>query len=153
MAAITSTVVAGVGLAMSAYGQAAQGNAAQISANYNAMVNERNAKLAKEKAVEDEKQFRISVRKSQASNVARLGKSGVRIEGSPLEVLKENARNAESDAISIRMQGTMAREQFMQEATFSRRSGASAARAANMGAASQLLAGSGDVISRYQKLK
>lgn len=152
MAAVTSVVVAGVGLAMTAYGAAAQGNAARISANYNAMVNERNADLAREKAREDEKQFRVSIRKEQGSNIARLGASGVQTTGSPLEVLRENSRNAEQDAIRIRMGGEYQREQFLTEARFNRSSGQSAARAANLGATAQVLYGSGDVLSRYNEL-
>lgn len=152
MAAVTSVVVAGVGLAMTAYGQAAQGNAAQISANYNSMINERNARLSREKAAEDEKQFRVSVRKQQGSNVARLGASGVNLEGSPLEVLRENARNAEHDAMAIRFAGEQEREKYLTEARFNRTSGQSAARAANLGATAQVLYGAGDVLSRYEKL-
>lgn len=147
MAAVAGAMIAGAGATMSAYSAAAQGNAEQIAADYNAMVNERNAKRAEEKAREDERRFRIAVRKQEGQNIVAVGASGV-TGGSALEALRINARKAGEDAIAIRMGGSIARDQFLLDAKFSRESGQSAARGASLGAASQILSFAGSQTQR-----
>jgi len=148
MAAVTAVAVAGAGALMSSYSMAAQGNSEEISANYNAMVNEQNARRAMEQAREDEKQFRLSVRREQGANIAAISASGIILEGSPIEVLRDNARKASEDAIQIRMGGISQRDTHLQEAQFSRNSGASRQRAANIGAAASFLQGAGNAAGK-----
>lgn len=154
MAAVSTiaTVAAVAGVAGNFIGYQRQANAENVAANYNALVNEQNARLVEEKARDDEKRFRIMVRKQEGSNRAALGASGVQNAGSPLELLRSNARQAESDAIQIQLGGMIQRDQYLSEASFSRSAGRSASRAGNMGSAAQLLSGGSDVLSKYNDL-
>lgn len=148
MGAVTSVVVAAVGAAASIHGQQQQAKQAKAAANYNAMVAEKNAKLSVAKAADEERRFRILRRKEAGSNKAALSASGVKLEGSPLEVLRSNARNAEADAINIRKYGAQTASALREEAAFQRRSGRSASRAADtLSVATGIRAGA-DIYSR-----
>jgi hypothetical protein len=151
MAAVTTAVVAGLGTAMSVYGAVEQGKAAKKAAAMNAQEAELNAQLTAEKAAEDERQFRLSFRREQGRNQAAIGASGIKAEGSPLEVLQDNAAMAEQDALRIRRGGQIERDAFMRQAGNYRQAGRAASRAAGIGAAASLLSGAGNVYSTGQK--
>lgn len=141
-------IIMGAGAGMQAVGQLREGMSAENAANFNAHQAEINARRAKEKSLEDEKRFRISVRKEAGANRTAVASSGIKLEGSPLAVLRENSRNAEQDAIAIRMGGDLARDTFLADARFSRAQGRSARRAARLGSAATLLTTGGDIADR-----
>jgi hypothetical protein len=141
MAAVTTAIVAGTGVLMSFYGMQQQGKAAKRAGKLNAQDAEENARLAMERAKEDERQFRLTFRRDQASNVAAIGASGVRREGSPLEVLQDNAASAENDAINIRRGGEQQRASYLRQASQFRSGARAAANAANIQGAATLLSG------------
>ena len=93
-----------------------------------------NARLAEIEGAEEYKRRRKAARKQIGSYVAQVGKSGVRMEGSPLEFLVQNAEELERDALNamVEAQNTAALER-------SRASGAK--KAGRMGAGTELLGG------------
>ncbi len=151
MAAVTMAVVAGAGMMMSFYGSQQQAKAAKRAGKLNAADAEENARLSMERAKEDERQFRLSFRRDQSSNVTAIGASGIKMEGSPLEVLQDNAMNAEKDAINIRRGGEMQRESYLRQARSFRQGGAAAANAAQIGGAANFLSGATSMYSTGQK--
>lgn len=147
MAAVTTAVVAGLGVGMQAYGMIEQGKAAKRAAKLNAQDAVINAELARQRAQEDERQFRLNFRRDTGRNVAAIGASGVKMEGSPLEVLQDNAVMAEEDALRIRRGGQAEYESYLRQARAYRQGGAAAGRAAGIGAAATVLGGA---VNTYQ---
>lgn len=146
MAAVTTAVVAGVGVGLSFYGSMEQAKAAKKAGKLNAQDAEWNAEMARQRAIEDERQFRLSFKRDQGRNVAAVGASGVRMEGSPLEVLQDNAAMAESDALKIRRGGEIEREGYLRQAKNFRSGGNAAARGAQIAGAANLLSGAADTM-------
>jgi len=151
MAAVTTAVVAGAGALMSFHGAQQQAKAAKQAGKLNAADAEENARIAVERAAEDERQFRLSFRRDQASNMAQIGASGVRREGSPLEVLQDNAASAEKDVINIKRGGEIQRDSYMRQARAYRSGAKAAANAAQISGAANLLSGAASTYSTGQK--
>jgi hypothetical protein len=95
--------------------------------------------------------FRLSFNRDQGANVAAIGASGIKMEGSPLEVLRDNAANAESDALRIRKGGEIEAESFRRQARNLRQGGRAARQAGDIGAAAGLLQGSVQGYSAYKQ--
>lgn len=146
MVAMGMTAAGGI---MSAYSMAGQGDAERLAGEYNARINEWNAEKSKNASIEEEKRFRTAVRKEEASNVANILASGIQLEGSPLEVLRDNARMASEDAMAIRMNGFNQSNQYLMEASYARSTGRSRARGYGMGAAAEVLNTTGRVAQMY----
>lgn len=146
MAATAAVVVAAAAAGMGALAAGAQADAAQGAAIVNAQNAEYNAELTKKRALDDEKKFRQAFMRDQASNVARIGASGVRLEGSPLDLLYANNQLAEEDAQNIRMGGQREQSAYLREAQGYRIAGAAAGRAGTAGAAASLLSGTANTI-------
>lgn len=139
-------VLAGVSVAgtlLSANAQRQQGRAARRAAEFNAQTAEQNAGLVKQQTKEDLRRFRVLFDKEQGSNRAAIGAAGIAFEGSAQDVLEQNARNAELDALTIQHQGDVQAFNFRREAESLRRSGQAAARAADISAVGTLLTGAG----------
>lgn len=151
MAAVTSAVVVGAGALMTAYSMQEQKKAAKKAAKLNAADAEENAILSEQQAIEDERAFRLSFRRDQARNVAQIGASGIKQDGSPLEVLQDNASMAERDAENIRAGGIQQRNSYLRQAQMYRDGGAAAGRAADIGTAAALLQGAGNTYNQGTK--
>lgn len=98
-AVLTGATILGTGL--QAYGQyrAAQDEAA--AEEYNAKVARQEAEIAKQKGkLEADRQRKLSKRFLATTEVA-VAKSGIALEGSALEVWKDNAEELELDALII----------------------------------------------------
>jgi hypothetical protein len=131
------------GTVINAMGQAQKGEAENQLAQMNANVAIGNAKLAREKGAEQERQVRREGAKALGTIQAGYGASGVTMEGSPLEVLEESARNAELDALTVRHSGEVKAIAFENEARAYRTRGASAQALGYGSAAGTALAGGG----------
>jgi hypothetical protein len=94
-------VVSAIGAGVSAYGQIQQGQNQSAMATYNAKLAERNAKIAKDNAEYEARQKRRETARLIGKQRALYGKSGVTMEGSPLEVVQETAAQGEMDALMI----------------------------------------------------
>lgn len=141
MAAITTAVVAGAGTLLSVYGMQQQKKAQQRAADLNAQESERNAELSAQQASEDARQFRLSFRRDEARNIAAIGASGIRMEGSPLEVLQDNAAGAERDYQNIKAGGEQQRASYLRQANMYREGGRAAGEAGDIASAAALLSG------------
>lgn len=151
MAAITTVAVAAVGVGLTVYAQQEQKKAAQRAAKLNAQDAEENARLAQERALEDARQFKLSFRRDNARNVAAIGASGIKQEGSPLEVLQDNATMAEQDYQNIVKGGMQQRDAYMRQARMYREGGAAAGRVADIQSAAAVLNGAASVYGTGQK--
>lgn len=151
MAAVTTAVVAGAGTLLTVYGMQQQKRAAQRAADLNAQDAEQNAALSMKQAEEDARQFRASFRRDQARNVAAIAASGIKMEGSPLEVLADNAANAERDYQNIKAGGMQQRDAFLRQARMYREGGRAAGEAGDIGSAAALLSGAANTYSTGQK--
>jgi hypothetical protein len=141
MAAITTAAVAGAGVLLTVYSQQQAKKAGQRAADLNAQDSEENARLAQERAAEDGRQFRLSFRRDQERNVTAISASGIKQEGSPLEVLQDNASAAEHDYQNIIRGGAQQRDSYLRQARMYREGGAAGARAADINSAASLLSG------------
>jgi hypothetical protein len=133
----------GVGTIASFIGGQEETRANVRAAKANAREAEINARLSRERAVEDERQFRLSFKREEARNVTAVAASGVKLEGSPLEVLRDNAANAEKDAQNIRRAGELERSSYLRQAQGFRRSAKDAKKAGKFQGAATLLMGAG----------
>lgn len=151
MAAITTAVIAGAGLLLTLEAQRQAKEADQHAANLNARESERNAELTRQQAEEDARQFRLSFRRDQARNVAQIGASGIKLEGSPLEVLQDNNIAAERDFQNIKAGGEQRRESYLRQARIYRETGSANAAAAETQSAATLLGGAANIYSTGSK--
>lgn len=151
MAAITAAAVVGAGTLLSIYGQQEKKKAALLAGDLNAAEAEKNAQLTEAQAAEDERQFRLSFRRDEARNVAAIGASGIKMEGSPLEVLQDNAANAERDAQNIKAAGVQKADAYRRQGKMFKLEAQSSAKAADIGSAVALLQGAGNTYSAGQK--
>lgn len=101
MSGYTAIVMAVVG-AVSSISQAQQ---QKNAAKYNQKVAENQAVAARQEAAANADTQRRKAAKTIGSMQASYAASGVSMEGSPLEVLEESARNAELDRLSILWSG------------------------------------------------
>ena len=128
--------------AIASYAAANESAEAELRAGeINAKNSEQNAALALEQARDEERQFRRQFRREVGSNTAAVGASGVRMEGSAAEVMRDNAQRAAEDAIRIRRGGRAKHNAFMREADATRRGAADRSRAAKIGGIAKLLGG------------
>ena len=159
MAFTTTTLLAiGVGTALagtavSAVSQIQQGKEQQKWSEYNAAVAERDAKAAKAAAGYDASQKRKETERLLGRQRALYGKSGVTMEGSPLELMSETAAEGELDALMIERTGSVGAQRYQEEATLSRMKGSSARKASYWGAGTTLLTGAGSAASSYGSYK
>lgn len=131
---------------MSAAGSIQQGNSAKAAAEYNARVAENNAITARQQAAAQEEQHRRLARRQLGQMRAAYGASGVTMEGSPLDILAQSAKDAELDALNIRYGGELKAQGLESEAVLERYRGKSAQRAGYMGAATGLLSGASKIM-------
>ncbi len=153
LAAVLPTALGVVGTAVSAVGQSKAGTAAQATAEFNAQQSEQNARNAQESAAVSEQQQRYQDRKVLAADIANTGASGVQITGSPLEVMAENARQAELNALIIRRGGQLQAQSDLAQAAAERAAGAQEKTASDINVAGTLLTGAATTISNVNKLK
>jgi hypothetical protein len=138
IAAITASV-AGTGVAV--YGQQQAAKTAKEMGEYN-------AKLAESQAAQVDMDARESVKRRREQNRRFLGmqrtayaKSGVTIDGTPLEVMAETAGILELEALDASRQATQQTRALRAQGAYDRRVGSNQARAAYIGAGSSLLSG------------
>ena len=148
MAVVTSTAlaiaavsIAAVGTGVAVYGQMEAAKTAKEMGEYN-------AKLAESQAAQVDMDARESIRRRREQNRKFMGsqrtayaKSGVTIEGSPLEVMAETSGILELEALDASRQASQQSLALKGQAAYDRRVGSNQARAAYIGAGSSLLSG------------
>lgn len=124
---------------MSAQGQMSAAAGSAEAYNYNAQVDENNAKQAILISAEQERQQRIYGRKQIGQMRTAYGASGVTVEGSPTDVLAESMAAAELDALNTRFAGQSKAVNFRNSATLNRINARNVRSAGETNAAATLL--------------
>lgn len=106
-----------IGGIVSVVGSIKEGQAKAEQATFEQQQANQNAILARQQASEEERRFRMSAGREQGQQRADVGASGVTTEGSIGDVLEQNARNMELDALTIRHQGEIKAQGYQNEAT------------------------------------
>jgi hypothetical protein len=142
--ATAAIVVGAIGTGVAVYGQVEAAQTAKKMGEYN-------AKLAESQAAQIDLDSRESVKRRREQNRRFLGtqrtayaKSGVTIEGSPLEVMAETAGILELEALDASRQATQQTRALRAQGAYDRQVGSNQARAAYIGAGSSLLSGAGN---------
>jgi hypothetical protein len=137
------TTVAGT--MMRSEGAKAQAAAMWAAAQYNAETYRKNAEIVINQAAEDERKFRTIFAKDQGKSRANIGASGITVSGSALDVLEQNARDAEVDALQIRHEGTIRAYSFNRQAELALMEGRAGLRAGRTASSATLLEGAGRI--------
>ena len=134
--------IAAAGVGLQAYGQQQAGAEADAVSKYNQQVKDREAQAVEQRTmVESRKQAQAASRKMSELR-AGLGASGaVMTAGSPLAIVKEQARQSELENLEIGREGYIKSEGLREEGKIVRRQGKTAKRAANIQAGATLLTG------------
>ncbi len=131
MFAVTAMVIAGVGTAVSAYGQIQAGKAQESAMKAQA----EQERLAAESR-ELERQQKLN--EALAANVVGLGVSGIKAEGTPASIALESAENISLSEGMMGLSDRLAQAQL-------RRQGKAARQASQYAAAGTLLSGASDI--------
>ena len=142
-AATVSTVVSGIGTAMSALGAISQGNAEASAAKYHAKMSEMNAANARAQASVNEDAQRRQARRFLGTQRASFAQAGIGLSGSAEDVMAQSAVDAELDALNIRYQGELEAAGMTNEANLQRMRAKNARSGGFMTAGAKLLSGIG----------
>lgn len=126
---------------VAAVGAIAAGNAQKNAMEYQAEVDEQNAKLAVRHAGRNEERQRMAARQFQGRQLAAIGESGTTLSGSAADIFRESLFSAEMDALNIRYEGELGRTSAVNSATAARYSGKTAQRSGYLSAAGSLVGG------------
>lgn len=143
-----------VGAAASAYGAVQQGQAAKAASQYNAAINEQNAQLSREEALENARlQRREEYLRLGAVRAAQGKTGGAAGEGSVLDVIGMVAAQGEEERQRILYAGELKARGFNNTSTLDRYSGAQAQKTSYFKAGSELLSGAGNAYMAQNKLR
>lgn len=125
--AIGAPLASGMGQAQ---GIRQQADAQAAAAHYN-------AQLAREQGSAEASQIRRAGRRELAKQRLRVGASGVRLEGSPLDVIAANAFEIERDAVLAQISGRRTAQLEESQARAAKRAGRTGSASALLGGAIQ----------------
>lgn len=163
----TPTALMAGGTLFGAYGQYQQGRAEQAAANYQADIEDRNAKLAMRQAedatargAQEELNLRRQTEKLKGSQIASIGASGGDLSGSAIDLLTDTAYQSELDAANIRYNSQRERwgyevqaSNHRSQANIYRASAANAKKAGTIGALGTVFTGASKVAESIYKKK
>lgn len=132
-----------ISAAIGALGAIQEARASSASSEFNAKIADNNALIAEQNAAADENKQRRSAGRQAATSRAAIGAAGVTLEGSPLDVLEDQALEAELDALNIRYGGRLQASNFRSQAQLDRSAARSARTQGFLSAGSTLLQGAG----------
>lgn len=116
-----------------------QSTAAQLS--FNARQTQIDGQIALQNAQDQAKQLRTQGRMLTGQQRTKYAISGVRMEGTPLDVMANSIANIEMDAINMKQQGIFAQQQAEIQSKFMRKQAKQAKQAGTIGLFSGLLSG------------
>lgn len=143
MVALTAiTAIAGLASGvMSAAAASQQASAAASAADYNAKVQTRNAALSRAQSDSEAQTSWRETRRKLAAIRSSYGISGLRLEGSPLDVIEDSATEGAFDVSKIRYAGELKGLGLQDQATLSRMERDSSLKAGKIGVAAGLIGG------------
>jgi hypothetical protein len=130
------------GGALGAAGQITAGNAQSKSLKFAAKQADLDARISLENADAQARSLRLQGRQLAGTQRTRTAISGIRLEGTPLQVMLDSMENVEIDAEGIRKQGAFQAGQLKEQAKMYRKQAKDAKRGSKLGAVGSLL-GSG----------
>jgi hypothetical protein len=138
---------------MEGYGNLQSLNAQAEAYKYNANMAHQNAVLAKQQSVEDARRLEIQGQKALGSIRAATGASGVQMEGSPLDVLEQSARNVELDRLTVLHAGQVKAISYENQAQLNTMGADSANSQQALSFLGPLLSGGGNAASTYMRFQ
>ena len=145
-----SAAVSAVGAIQQGMAAAAQGQAQQNAANYNAEIKRQQAALELQQAGAREEQQRRQSRQLLGQQQAALAQAGIGLGGSALDIEEQSAFLSELDALTIRYEGDLrakgllaGAEQSLYEGRAAAAAGANARTASYISAGASLLSAAG----------
>lgn len=132
-----------VGAAGAVSSSQAQANAAEA----NAEIAAENARLERRRAAREERLFRRRLSSLKGEQRAGFAKAGIQLEGSPLLIVEETAREGEREARAIREGGEVASRRFRKEAAVDRTQARSTRQTGAIRSGKTLLGGASKVFS------
>jgi hypothetical protein len=150
-AAVPFMMIAGG--AMSAVSAIQQGKAAKAAAQFNATVNDQNAQIAREQAVQETRQFDREQFMRIGALKAAQGKSGGKQAGSVLDILADTATQGEIQRQDIAYQGELRARGFQNTATLDRFEGKQAEKQGYLRAGSELLSSAGSAYGAMKRIR
>lgn len=148
-AIIVGAVTAAIAAAGTAYGYHQQGVQQEKAYRYNAQIAEQQAEQARGAAKIRAEQQAEQDRRLQSAAVAGYGGSGVTLEGSPLLVLMESARQAEIDQARIAYGGEISAAGYENQRRLQGVYGQNAGAAGSTNAGISLLGSSANLLNTY----
>lgn len=132
-----------LGTAAGAVGSLSAGAAGASAGKFNAQLAERDAIMAQQATAFELRSQRKRAQQFLGSERAKIGASGVNLEGSPLLTQSENAYELELDDLATQYSGSVAEARARSQAAQARMQGAAARRGGYFGAGTTLLTGVG----------
>ncbi len=132
-----------ISAAVGALGAVQEARASAAASEFNAKVADNNAIIAEQNAAAEERRHRRAADREAAGMRARIGAAGVTLEGSPLELLEDQALEAELDALNIRYGGRLQATNYRSQAQLDRSRARSARTQGFISAGTSLLEGAG----------
>jgi hypothetical protein len=151
--AVASLAATAVGTGVQMYGQYQAGKTAEKIANRNAQVREEAARNSENETIENVRRMRRESRRNLARMRGRFAKAGVTAEGTPLEVLADQAAEFELQAADEYRQGTIYANRLRTQADMDRMEGASARRQSMYAMGSTLFSGIASMGGQYGNFK
>ena len=149
-------VIMGIGAGLAAVGSILGGQAAMATGRYQQSIAERNAGVYEDKANQaleigerNVTTFNKAFAKQQASTEAAYISAGVKLSGTPLEILEYNLAEAELESLNIMYDARMQNYDFKQQAVLARMEGNLAMFQAEQQRAASFLNAAGTVIGAY----
>ena len=143
---------AGLNLAgglISGLGAYQQGQHREAMYDFNARQNFMDAKIATQNADARARALRKHGHKLTGAQKTRYSKAGVRLEGTPLEVMAKTIENVELDAIATRQQGRFEAAQHRAQGKFNKEMADASAKAGTIGAIGGILGGLGGAVGMF----
>jgi hypothetical protein len=126
---------------MKGFGAMQEGKFQNALTDFNARQSFIDARIARENADAQAKQIRQQGRQLTGTQRTRYAKSGVRMEGTPLEVMAKTIENVELDAIAKRQAGEFEAQQHIVKGRFEKEMGKRHSKAGTLGMISGAMGG------------
>lgn len=140
---IGAAAVSVIGGTIGAYSGFAQADAAKRSGEFNARLAERNAALAAQAGQRQADQIAQRGRRLRGAQLARLGKRGVTVSGSAIDVIQDSEKQIEDDALAALYRGGVEAEGARLQGQYARQAARSQANASRISGVGSLISGLG----------
>lgn len=149
VAAIASLATSVISTGVAVYSSMEQSKAAERTAKYNERVAQNEAKIRRDTALENIRRKRKENQRYLSSQMARMSKAGIAMEGTPIAVLGETAGVLELELFDIMRDAQIGVQRSLSAGQQARFAGQQASRAAKTQAGASLLSGASTFGQQY----